>query len=537
MAQRGRPRKNPPKEVKKEETNNQNNQQAQDFSFEEFAKGLNNPMVTDMMNKGLFSPQMLNSLLKWADGMPYQYSRDNIIELLKDPVKNEKAIRQMHLYFYYNNLFYKRTISYFASMFTYKYNLIPLVLDVSEINTASFKRSYAKAKKWAFKFNEADEFRKVTETCIGEDVGYYYIIENQDTIHLQKLPSDWCMITGRTNYGYTFKFNLMYFMRYGITEIENYPPEIVNEWMRLMNDDPEIFKREPFLWMDINPENSVVFKFNENVATILPVFLGLFLDLIEIVEFKQLIKSKAQLEAIQLIFQKIPLKNEKDSSANKDPMLINASLAGKFHQSIKTSLPDSGLGLYRVITSPCDVSTISLKDSNNKNDLVGVAEQSYFNSAGISQLLFNSEGQSGMALLKSIMADESFIFHILRQYERFMTREINKSTGKFRFKVDMPNLTVYNTDDKLTSYITAGQNGIPNKSKILNASGINQLEAENISAFEKFLGFDEWQPLSSSYTQSGNDKGGAPSKGDKVSDSTIVGQEAESNINRNLGNK
>lgn len=559
MVQRGRPKKNKieqdnkdNKDIKMEKQVHDDIQEPinqlkqpipqQSFSFEEFAKAAsatNNSYINNLMSSGLFSPYLLNNLLKWSEGTPYEYTRDEVVQLLKDPIKNEQAIRNMHLYFYHNNLFYKRIISYFASMLTLKHNEKPLILDESEMDTPSFKRSYAKVRKFFNKFNVEEEFRNVMETIVGEDIGYYYIVESQDNIKLFKMPTDWCKLTGKTDYGYKYQFNMVYFLRYGVTLIEDYPREFQDEYNTLFSgENAKKNKLEPYLWHEVTVENSIVFKFNELISTIIPVWTGLFLDLLEIVEYKNLIKSKATLEATQLIFQKIPMRTDKDVTKN-DPYLISGTDAGKYHLALKTSLPQSGEGLFRAITSPCTIESVKLDKSDNKDSLVGTAEKNYYNSAGVSQLIFNSENTTGMALLKAIGVDETFLFHMLRQFERFLTREVNRGTGKFRFKVNMPDLTYFNTDDKLTTWISAGQSGVPNKSLILNAAGINQVDAPIMKKFDSFLGFDDWTPLPSSHTQSGDssDKGGAPSKGNKISDSTEKGQDLGENVNRNLGNK
>lgn len=519
-----------------ENTNNKSIQQ--DFSFEEFARSAaaSNPAINQLIDSGIFSPYLLNNLLKWSEGYPCEYTRDEVVKLIKDPVKNEKAIRQMHLYFYHNNLFYKRIIEYFASMLTFKHWEKPLLLYDDEIETSAFKKSYAKVKDFFNKFNVDEEFRYVTETVLGDDVGYYYIIEDKNEINLFKLPSDWCMITGKQNHTHTFQFNMVYFLRYGVQKIENYPQEFQDEWERLMGlEDQNAIKKEPFLWYEVKPENSYVFKFNNLLSTVICPFMGLFLDLLQIVEYKNLIKSKAQLEATQIIFQKIPLNTDKGA---KNPYMINAKDAGKFHKALKTSLPEGGEGLFRAVTSPCDINSVNLNKSDNKDNLVGKAESDFYNSTGTSQLLFNSENTTGMALLKAINVDESFLFHLLRQYERFLTREINKRTNRIRFKVNMPNLTYYNTKDELTAQLGAGQYGIPNKSLILNAAGINQIDASTMTKFESFLGFDkDWIPLLNSHSTNGadiNNKGGRP-KGEVVSDSTEVTIDNDSNISRGTG--
>jgi hypothetical protein len=422
-------------------------------------------------------------------------------------------------------------------MLTFNHNEKPLLLNDDEMDTSAFTKSYAKVKDYFNKFNVKEEFRYVTETVLGEDVGYYYIVEDSNEINLFKLSSDWCMITGKEDHTHTFQFNMTYFFRYGVERIENYPLEFQIELARLEGLDPKTTQNAPFLWYTVDPEKSYVFKFNNLLSTVIPPFMGVFLDLLQIVEYKNLIKSKAELDATQLLFQKIPLNTDKGS---KSPYLINATDAGKFHKALKTSLPSGGEGLFRAVTSPCDISSVNLSHSDNKDSLVGKAESDFYNNLGVSQLMFNSKDTTGIGLIKAIGVDETFLFHLLRQYERFMTREVNKTTNRIRFKVNMPNLTYFNRGDELISQLAAGAYGIPNKSLILNAAGIDQVDSSTMSKFEAFLGFGtDWIPLLNSHTMNSSDPtntGGAPQKPDnQIAPSTATGRDAGSNAKRNTG--
>lgn len=100
-----------------------------------------------------------------------------------------------------------------------------------------------------------------------------------------------------------------------------------------------------------------------------------------------------------------------------------------------------------VLTTFADIDAIDMSDKNTsttKDDLEKV-ERSVFNSMGISQNLFNTDGN--LSLEKSILNDESSVRNLLLQFSMFfdrVTKSLSLGKKKYSFKLYMLETTQYN---------------------------------------------------------------------------------------------
>jgi hypothetical protein len=251
----------------------------------------------------------------------------------------------------------------------------------------------------------------------------------------------------------------------------------------------------------LDPDKSVCFKFDENNATVVPPLLGLFLDVLEINEYKDLIKSRAVLDSYMLVHQKIPMRTDKD--AKSDSFLITLDNAAKFHANTKANTPEG----VEVVTSPMDLSAIKIDRSQNKDSIVGLAEQNFYKSAGVSQMLF-ADSQNQVGIKYSVQTDESFVIHMYRQFERWINLQLDKISGKYKFRLRFPDITFYNQSDKQTTFKEAATLGI-GKMMYGASLGLSPSELLDMAAYENAMELDTlFKPLQSSHTQT--NEGGRP---------------------------
>lgn len=513
------------KTSKKTSTNKNNNQQVNDFDFSKVMDNSATSILSSIATEFWRNPLWANEVLKSAQGKPIKYKRDDIIKLINSPQENEIALRHMALYFDSTNLFYKRVKDYLASLLVYNYYLIPENVTKEEVNSPSFKRAYKKVISLLNKINMEKDFLDIMKVVLNEDAGFYYLREDNDKIVLQRLPSDWCKIVNKTELGYQFAFNMVYFLRPGV-DIEDYPPEFKLYLEEFMQGDTNV----SYFWKTLPPDKAFCFKFNENDPTIIPPLIGLFLDLLEIVEYKELIKSKTMLDAVQILIQKIPMRDGKDSK-NVNDFLIDAKTATTYHQAVKNNLPDNGNGIIKLVTTPMPIDSIEFNKTDNKDSVVGYAESSFYKTAGISQLLFNSDQSGSIGLNASIKTDEMFVVHMFRQFERFLNFLINQVSGKYTFKLHFPDLTYTNRAEKADLFLKGAQFGYP-KSLFACAVGINQSELDSLSNFEDFIGMNNLTPLQSSHTLPSNNTGRPPKDEGQLSDRGLVLKDINDNQNR-----
>ena len=169
-----------------------------------------------------------------------------------------------------------------------------------------------------------------------------------------------------------------------------------------------------------------------------------------------------------------------------------------------------------VLTTFADVDSIDMSDKNtttSKDDLEKV-ERTVFNSLGISQNLFNTDGN--LSLEKSILNDESSVRNLLLQFEMFFNRiveRIGATRKKYNFRFHLLETTQYNYKEMAKLYKEQTQLGY---SKMLPqiALGHSQSFILNTAHFEnEILHLSEIMiPPMSSNTMSGADILGANNK-------------------------
>ena len=108
-----------------------------------------------------------------------------------------------------------------------------------------------------------------------------------------------------------------------------------------------------------------------------------------------------------------------------------------------------------VLTTFADIDSIDMSDKNtttSQDDLAKV-ERSVFNALGISQNIFNTDGN--LALDKSILNDEGALRTLLLQFEIFfdrITQSLSGAKKKYNFRLYMLETTQYNYKELAKMY-------------------------------------------------------------------------------------
>lgn len=510
---------------------NINNININDFSNTKLdpsvSAALNYGLLSQMGNQNWFNnPIWMNELLKQMSTISRKYKRDDVLKWLENYQQHEKELNELNQYLLVSSQHFRRLVDYFIEMSMFTPLLYPSDTDLteSEMNSPAFKKSEKRAYDFLEKFSCDDEGKKVMRTALEEDVGYYYKRENGDKITFQRLPTQWCKLVSRNDTTFNVAFNFMFFWRLGIN-LKDYPPEFTQYIM-----DIEEGKRKDntyAYWVILDPEKAVAFKFHEDTGVIKSPWLGLFLDILEISEFKNLIKSRAVLDNFLLLTQKIPM--GKDDKKNN--FLIEMETAGKFQQLISQAIPQG----VKLVTTPMDITATKLDGagSSNRESIVGEGESSFYKASGVAPALFGASDNKNVGIVQSIKVDETWIFRFYRQLERWINFQLRLSTGAYRFKVKFPDITYFNYKDKFDMYIQSAQSGYC-KSLVNCALGLTPLQARNLNMYENARGFvDNMKVLPSSHTQAGLEgKGGAPTKSeDKLTNSGIETRNTGSNLN------
>lgn len=449
-------------------------------------------------------------------------TRTNVARYLKNPESYASELRNASNYLYEVSTHYRRLINYFASLLTLDYVITPYKLNPSKVNSKSFETSYYKASAYLQNMNIKHEMLRILTIAYREDVFYGYIHEGKDSYYIQKLDPDYCKITGVVDSCFIYSFDFSYFDSHK-TDLENFGSEFQSKY--------SVYEKDRNLkWQQLEYDSEFCIKVTESVYTspIIP-FAGVLDYIYQILDYIDLQETREELENYKIIGLKIPM----DEDGN---IQIDLDLARDFYSQLCNVLPPS-VGAF---LTPMEFKDVSFDRSNAADsDLTNTATKNFWNSAGISAILFG-DTQTAQSLKISIKADIAYAMTVGRQLERNINRLLKSLSGTYKFQIVLLPVTVYNQEEMNSLYLKNAQYGVPCKSMIAATAGQTPSEMIGLNYLENtFLNLTEtWKPLQSSYTQSSvnaEEITGRPtneSQGKDLSESGEVTAEAESNAEK-----
>ncbi len=449
-----------------------------------------------------------------------KYTKEDVMLFLRNPDNYEAALRQISNYLYNMCQEYKNLIKHYSKMLTFDNILLPDIVNPKVYeDKKKLLNSFYKNLQFIQDYNIKYKLGKVTDILVREDVYFAYEKTDGENFVWHQLPSNYCRIKGMDKYEcYKFEFDFSYFNKRDV-DINNYPIEFRNKY-----NNYQI--RKANRWQEISIENGICFKFDESVMFGLPHFAGLFDELFRLEDIKELNEINNKVDNFKLIHQKIPMKT--DSNAKPHEFLIDDKFATGFHNNVKSNVPD-GIG---VATTPMELTPITLKrQDSHVEDIVSKELHNLMSGAGVSQILFNSDGAVG--LNRNLENTSTYMFPLLRQYATFFKKRLKMFNGKtYRWKIDFLYTTWYNQKDKIDQYLKNAQYGY-NKFFVSASLGIDQGNMLGLTELENALDLtDKMKPLSSSHTQNGDENTNhRPQKSENdLQDSGVRTRDDESNI-------
>lgn len=453
-----------------------------------------------------------------------QFTKEVYRQYITNVKSNEKNIRNMSRFFYRVCSSYKRLVDYFAEIPLLYWTSSPIIDLTAEPNPDKIKKAFQKELKLLNNMNMENEFRKILRVVWREDVFYGYIYSTTDSFMIDQLDPDYCKIAQLEDGCLNFAFDFSYFDKYPV-RLETADSEIVSGYNTYLKD------KQNSKWQILNPKKTICIKANDdNLSEVVPPFVGIFEDLIDLIDYKSLIRNREEIQNYKLLVQKIPI-NEKSNSI--EDFMIDLDTAIQFNDSLSDSVPDQ----VGVALTPMDILPVEFKPDTSESDLLSKAIRTVFDNAGTSQMLFNSDKSGSVGLNASIRTDEMMAFAILRQLERWVRRYIKYNSTSTKFSFEFLDISQFNRENFVQEQVSLAQSGVPNKFKLCASVRINPLDVISNCYIENEL-FElnmQFKPLSTSYTQSGNanDEGGRPtiSEGD-LSDSGMKTRDNEANQNQ-----
>ena len=295
--QRGRPRKEPPKqineattrlemsasadvkkELKQDKTENVTIDQIQSSltQFYNNLLGIGNGIKSGagweggIFNFNLYNPFLQNQRLKMLNTYPNDLSTDELTKIVGNPGGSELALRGEGWSLSSSQYLYYKILRLACDIPMFKYYKVPELLEEEKYSLPAFEKEDIFVDDWLRAFDVVNTFKKISLETKREGKPTY-ILRNSTSKNadgsrvanyakLQKLPSNYVKLTGIGEHGYIASLNMMMFLNPSFS-LEQYPDYIREIWNALM-DTGAIFENPDYLEGKPNADR---YKININV--------------------------------------------------------------------------------------------------------------------------------------------------------------------------------------------------------------------------------------------------------------------------------
>lgn len=439
------------------------------------------------------------------------YKKEDVIKWMNQPSKYEKQLINLSKYLYGVSTHYRRLIGYFADMgVDSAWGMSFYGKDYLTKTNTALKKTYDLSLYLIDKMNIPHEYNKIKKTLWTEGIYYGYEYEGDDSYFIKKLDHNYCRINGVEDGAYTFEFDFTYFDSHPY-ELESSAKEFKVKYKKYQEGKKEQKNDISGRWQTLNTESSICLKLDENMDFIFPPFMGLFLDIYDIQDYKELKKAKEELDNYKLLVAKIPMYTK---DAEPEQYLLDMDTAIKYGRQFVNIVPEGiGFGI-----SPYEsIEAIKLSETTQREkNAVSDSEKALWDAAGVNQNIFSGEATTEGTLNYSIKADESTVFAINRQFERWVNRKI-KLTALIKEKIAFYflDVTIYNRHERLADEILAMKLGVPNKLNVASILGISPSRVQQTAFIENEILdlVNTWEvPLNTNVLSGRDGQQGRPTK-------------------------
>lgn len=377
----------------------------------------------------------------------HYYTREMIERAIRD--RNLREIRAISRHFFSTNGIYSRLCRYMAYLYRYDYFVTPIVYD-KDYKEDKLVNEWYQACDLLDNSDLKKTFGRVALKVIKEGCYYGYVVKQKTACYIQELPVDYCRSRYDLNGSPAVEFNIKYFddtfsdIQYRLKVLKMFPVEFQKAYLSYKkNNLPKDYTGDDSGWFLIEPGAAIKFNLSDSDA---PLFISVIPDLLDLEEAQDLDKKKMKQQLLKIIVQKMPMDKNGD-------LVLDVDEARQLHANAINMLGKS-IGVD-VLTTFAEVDDIDLSDTGalSTADPLERTERTVYNSAGVSQMQFNTDGN--IALEKSIANDEATMFDLVLQFEKYMQTLLapfNKNVKRVRYKVQMLPTTIYNYEELSKTY-------------------------------------------------------------------------------------
>lgn len=442
-------------------------------------------------------------------------------------------LRGYSQYFFHASGEYRRLVEYFSKILTFDYLVVPVPMGQTQSKGSASKNEKAMTTILNYVDNSyVKETGRIIAGCVVKDGAFYgYERELDGMFVLQQLPTEFCRTRFKIDGAFSVEFNFDFFKGFRTEEelklaLESFPVEFGKMYNTYLKDT------KLYQWQLLDPVFARAHMLTDEVPFLSPVFV----DLIELEDYKVINKQRTEQEVEEVIVQTIPLDENGEFTMELEE--IEA-----MHENARMAMGASTT--RKILTTPAKIDALDFKSRVGvAQDDVEKATKMIYSSSGTPMILFASGSTgSSVGLEKSVQTDEAIMFELLDQFERWYDNRFRAlvNSKNVEYKMMFPHHSIFNVSALQDKYQGAATYGMPTKLLWMASLGIDQSKMAALLNYEnETLGLpDLLIPVVSSHTQSGEetgtDEGGRPESKEPLSEEGQKTRDQKKNDNREKG--
>lgn len=439
-------------------------------------------------------------------------TKETVITYLQNPTRNESNLRNLSWYLYYRSQVYQRIVTYYSTLFCLEArSVIPDYDLVNPQGDDQMLSSYNDTLNIMKNWNISNEFLKVYFTCFLQDVSYNVAYYDETGLYLLPLPADYCKVFAQYSTGdFAFAMDMSYFKG-------------TNEWLLEAWGEPFIsmnneYQKTSTKWQTVPDEYAACFKYRSyDWETVMPVFSGLFGELINLSDISDVQAVADQMDIYKLLW--IELETITGSKIPDDWKVNPDIVIEYFNRIINEALPDYTSAA--IVPGKLNVIDFSNIDKTSETNKVLTATKTLLNSSGGAQILNSADISGTTAFTAAVKADTEFaIGTLLPQTEGWFNRILGNVVNN-PSQVHFYHTGRLTRNDLKDELLQNAQYSLPTKLAVMSLLGLNEIQTLSLNHLEEDilkLSGKFNSPLQSSYTQSSNDVGRPTSNDSDLTD-------------------
>ena len=402
-----------------------------------------------------------------------------IFRALKD--NDIEKLREISNYFYKTSGIYSRVCNYFATMYRYDWYVVPEVYD-EKVKEEKIVKDFHKLLNYLDNSYIKKICGDIALNVIKDGAYYGYLVPSSKGIIIQELPINYCRSRYSVGGRPAVEFNMKFFDQafpdtiYRMRVLKMFPDEFARGYVLWKQGrlKPDFQGDTEASWYLLDPNSTFKFSFDNGD---IPLFVNAIPSILDLDAAQDLDRRKQMQKLLKIVIQKLPMDKNGD-------LIFDVDEARDIHNNAVEMLRRA-IGVD-VLTTFADIDSIDMSDKNTTttSDDLEKVERTVFNSLGVSQNLFNTDGN--LSLEKSILNDEGAMRTLLFQFNMLfdaITQAKSTSAKKYNFRLYMLETTQYNYKELSKLYKEHVQMGY---SKMLPqiALGHSQSSIINTAYFE-----------------------------------------------------